>query len=43
MPKRDGSGPPKESGGPRDGHNKGKGKAGGGGTGKKSGGKKGSC
>ena len=43
MPKKDGKGPPKGSGGPRDGHGGGKGRAPGKGSGSKSGGKKGKC
>ena len=43
MPKKDGTGPPKGSGGKRDGSGKGKGRAPGKGTGKKSGGKNGKC
>lgn len=41
--KKDKTGPPSKSGGPRDGHGGGKGAAPGKGTGKKTGGKKGGC
>lgn len=43
MPKKNGTGPPKGSGGRRDGSGGGKGNAPGKGTGRKSGGKKGKC
>ena len=43
MPKRDRTGPPKGSQGPRDGHMGGEGLASGRGTGRRTGGKKGSC
>lgn len=43
MPKRDRTGPPSESKRPRDGHMKGDGIAGGQGTGRQTGGKKGNC
>ena len=43
MPKKDGSGPPKKSNGPRDGSGGGKGRGTGKGSGSKSGGKKGKC
>ncbi len=43
MPKRDGTGPPKENKGPRDGRGGGQGYSPGKGAGTKIGGKKGSC
>ena len=44
MPKRDGTGPPKKSMGPRDGRGRGKGRlTSGKGAGRKTGGKKGKC
>jgi len=43
MPKRDGTGPPANSGGPHDGHGQGQGGAGGKGAGAKTGAEKGNC
>ena len=43
MPKKDGTGPPRKSGGSHDGRGDGKGRAPGKGTGSKTGGKKGKC
>ena len=43
MPKKNGTGPPVKSTGPKDGRGQGKGNYGGKGTGAKSGGKKGAC
>jgi hypothetical protein len=42
-PRKDQTGPPKNSGGPRTGQGKGKGRATGAGAGRQKGGKKGSC
>ncbi len=43
MPKRDGTGPPKDSTGPRDGRGEGRGNNDGEGTGRLTGGRKGGC